>query len=343
MGSEQASPRPNEGRFDDTHLQPATPGVEQSVLERSGNRPLTKPGSGSNFIDVAGAVPSRSIPLVWLETAEGKALPVESSCTMGRCASNCVVLLGEKVSRKHALIQMQEGNEFWISDLGSSNGTYLNGRRLDQPRVLFDRDQISIGPHRLAFRHPGGRHRPSRQRGSSEATICDTRHECGWLLLVGLESATHLERSLPPAQITSVMACWHEQCREIIERSGGTLNKYMSDGFLAFWPDRRSDRPAMAASLAELKESQVRSRAPFYFILHYGQVQWDGSPPCEATDLNGPAVDFVLRARKLSTSLRAPSLVSEVSQALLRSLLRFVEVGQHQLDGFAGEQVFYGI
>jgi pSer/pThr/pTyr-binding forkhead associated (FHA) protein len=319
MGSEQGPLGPNEGKYD-ARLGLATPAEQQSALD-----------------------PSRSIPLAWLETGEGKTLPVESSCTIGRCASNCVVLLGEKVSRKHVLIHIQEGNEFWISDLGSSNGTYLNGRRLDQPRALFDRDQISIGPHRLAFRQPAGRHRPSRHQLSSEATICDSRHECGWLLLVGLESATHLAGSLPAGQITSVMASWHERSKEIIERSGGTLNKYLSDGFLAFWPDRRSDRPAMASALTELKESQLRSRAPFYFILHYGQVQWDGSPSREATDLSGPAVDFVLRARKLSASLRAPSLVSEVSQALLCSLLRFAEVGQHQLDGFAGEQVFYGI
>ena len=321
MGSEQTSPGPNERK----------PDPELNLVT-----------TGSNPIDDISARSSKSTPLVWLETAEGKKLPVESSCTVGRCDSNCVVLIGEKVSRKHALIRMQEGNEFWISDLGSSNGTYLNGRRLDQPRALFDRDQISIGPHRLAFRNPAGRRRQRGRQASLDATICDSRHECGWLLLVGIEPSTHLERSFPRGKITSLMASWHEQCKEIIEHSGGALSKYLSDGFLCFWPDRRSDRPAIAAALAELKESQVRSRAPFSFILHYGEVQREDGPCDQTTDLSGPGVDFVLRARKLSASLRVPSLVSEVSQALLRPLLPFTEIGQHQLDGFAGEQIFYG-
>lgn len=50
------------------------------------------------------------------------------------------------VSRKHALLVRRDG-ALHIVDLGSPNGTYLNGQRLvpDQPRVLRDGDDIRLG------------------------------------------------------------------------------------------------------------------------------------------------------------------------------------------------------
>src|SRR5690349_15998712 len=107
----------------------------------------------------------------WLETAEGNRLAVGPSCTLGRCASNQIVLSGEKVSRKHTLLHTRLGDELWISDLGSSNGTYLNGRKLEQSAPLYNGDQIAIGPHRLIFHQPGGPKRPSQDLAQAEKTL----------------------------------------------------------------------------------------------------------------------------------------------------------------------------
>lgn len=50
------------------------------------------------------------------------------------------------VSRQHAMVELSE-DTLTLLDLGSSNGTYLNGQRLvkDQPRVLRDGDEIRLG------------------------------------------------------------------------------------------------------------------------------------------------------------------------------------------------------
>jgi pSer/pThr/pTyr-binding forkhead associated (FHA) protein len=50
------------------------------------------------------------------------------------------------VSRVHASIT-QQGHTLWLSDLGSTNGTYLNDQRLllNQPRLLRDGDHIFLG------------------------------------------------------------------------------------------------------------------------------------------------------------------------------------------------------
>jgi ABC-type multidrug transport system ATPase subunit len=54
------------------------------------------------------------------------------------------------VSRRHASLAV-EGRRVVINDLGSSNGTYVNGRRLEQPATLVPGDRIDIGPFSLQF------------------------------------------------------------------------------------------------------------------------------------------------------------------------------------------------
>lgn len=63
---------------------------------------------------------------------------------VGRHPSNEASLLLESVSRFHAQIELLEAG--WVlSDLGSSNGTFLNGERLAGPRSLKDKDVVTFG------------------------------------------------------------------------------------------------------------------------------------------------------------------------------------------------------
>jgi pSer/pThr/pTyr-binding forkhead associated (FHA) protein len=279
--------------------------------------------------------------MAWLETAEGERVPMDSSCSLGRCASNHLVLPGDKVSRKHALIHAERDDEFWLSDLGSSNGTYLNSRRLSQSARLFDQDQIAIGPHRLTFRQPTGRKRRGADPTLAEMTLCDSKTQYAWLLLVHLQSPTRVAQSLAPAQITPVLGRWHEECKEVIERHGGGLNKYLADGFLAFWHDRHSGRAEVASALLELKRLRDLAQPPFRLILHYGQVNVNGTPEHGEEQLAGAAVNFVFRAQKLSDAPKGASLVSEVAGVLLQPHLKLTNACKCAVNGFEGEQSFY--
>src|SRR5258706_13560707 len=87
----------------------------------------------------------------WLETLDSPPRQIRGSCSIGRAASNHVTLLSEKVSRRHALIQVQREKEFWLVDFGSRNGTYLNSQRIIQPSRLQDLDRIKIGPFEFVF------------------------------------------------------------------------------------------------------------------------------------------------------------------------------------------------
>src|SRR2546423_14833897 len=89
----------------------------------------------------------------WLETGWSK-FPIHGGCSIGRSPKNAIVLDSPRVSRRHAIINVQNGGEFWLVDFCSSNGTLLNKRRIHQPLPLADYDQIVIGDSSFTFRHP---------------------------------------------------------------------------------------------------------------------------------------------------------------------------------------------
>jgi hypothetical protein len=69
---------------------------------------------------------------------------------IGRLADCAVIVSDGNVSRHHAVIQ-RAGSGFVISDLGSTNGTYVNGERLVADHRLSDGDRITVGTVALRF------------------------------------------------------------------------------------------------------------------------------------------------------------------------------------------------
>ncbi len=92
------------------------------------------------------------LPFGELEKPGGERLRLMNNCMIGRGIINDLVLLDDQVSRRHAQIQMQSQGEYTLQDLGSSNGTFIDGRPVQQPVILHDGARIDIGPFQLIFR-----------------------------------------------------------------------------------------------------------------------------------------------------------------------------------------------
>ena len=83
---------------------------------------------------------------------KGQVFDVEqTSCSIGRAHSNRVVLYDRRVSARHALIE-GAGEDHTVRDLGSSNGTYVNGV-LVTSAALRAGDALQLGDTELAFEH----------------------------------------------------------------------------------------------------------------------------------------------------------------------------------------------
>jgi hypothetical protein len=75
----------------------------------------------------------------------GKIYPLEvSEIVIGREASNGVAINDAEVSRKHAKLSLH-GSAYVIQDLGSTNGTFVNGLRITSSQVLNPGDTVSFG------------------------------------------------------------------------------------------------------------------------------------------------------------------------------------------------------
>jgi hypothetical protein len=70
---------------------------------------------------------------------------------IGRTQDCDLPIPSQRVSRRHAELFWREGRP-WLKDLGSQNGTYVNGKRLVAEHELRDRDELAIGPWMCTFR-----------------------------------------------------------------------------------------------------------------------------------------------------------------------------------------------
>ena len=84
------------------------------------------------------------------EDAAVKEYAVGETATIGRLTDNLIAIDSPSVSSHHAYIFRSE-NEFVIEDLQSTNGTFVNGKRVSRCK-LADGDIVGIGKHKLVFK-----------------------------------------------------------------------------------------------------------------------------------------------------------------------------------------------
>jgi adenylate cyclase len=281
-------------------------------------------------------------PDAWLELPGGEQMPLGGSCSLGRSTSNRVVVADEKVSRRHCIINVQDGREFWLVDLGSSNGTYLNERRVTQPIRLQHRDKIEIGTYRAVFSHPAGVPQGMGQTTLTLApTLVNVRMFDSWLLLTDIAGSTGLAQTLSEDELPVVIGQWFSRCREIVESCGGVVNKYLGDGFFVYWPQREGTEERVVTALRKLQELQAQPPPRFRVVLHFGRIYCGGAPTMGEESLSGNEVNFIFRAEKLAGAQMRDIFISEPAREKLAKILPTTSIGSFPVASFPGTYRFY--
>jgi FHA domain-containing protein len=124
---------------------PAAPPADVTVLgvENTGVRqPSAQP-----------ARPRTSGAGVLVDLTSGARVPLgDRTVKLGRALENTLVASNEYVSRAHAEIRPRDGR-YYLRDLGSRNGTFLNGKKLSAERELAADDTITLGPEPVGQRY----------------------------------------------------------------------------------------------------------------------------------------------------------------------------------------------
>ena len=95
-----------------------------------------------------GALTPMQVDLEILERGVRRAQSFRTPFELGRTREAEMFLRDPEVSRRHARLEAQNGVVF-LEDLKSSNGTFLNGRRLTEPLEIRPGDEIDVGTTRL--------------------------------------------------------------------------------------------------------------------------------------------------------------------------------------------------
>ncbi|HUG47750.1 MAG TPA: FHA domain-containing protein [Candidatus Limnocylindria bacterium] len=83
----------------------------------------------------------------------GTALPLDAVNTIGRDVNNSIVVDDTFVSAEHAALTFR-GRAWYVEDHGSTNGTWLNGQRVESFLPLGYGDELQVGQVRLRLERP---------------------------------------------------------------------------------------------------------------------------------------------------------------------------------------------
>ncbi len=285
----------------------------------------------------------------WLETKDGSRIHLHGACLIGRSSTCRIVLADTHISRRHTLVQQQNDDEFWVVDLGSSNGTRLNGRRLAQPCRLKVGDVICIHNFEYHYRVAAptfdlrstnslGIHAAATKRvGLAIQTI-----DC-WLLLADINGSTRLSQTLPPDDWAQMVGRWLLNCRDDIESVSGIVNKYLGDGLFAYLPDSPEAAQSIRELTGRLAALQALGKPPFHLVFHHGSVTMGGVSARDEESLLGPEVNFAFRLEKVASRIQAPILLSASAAHLWPCTDELLPLGGQAVANFDGKHEVFGI
>ncbi len=278
----------------------------------------------------------------WIETSDGRQIPIESNCHFGRASSNEVRLNSPDVSRRHAHIHAQQSDqhvEYWLADLGSTNGTLLNGKRVTIPCRLKSGDGIRIADEEFVFKLEFSAFGPAADTEIPATVPVRASQHC-WFLMLDIKRYTSLATQLDTNLLAQKVGTWLRQCRDLIESSGGTVDKFLGDAIFAYWTHDETRAAAVAQAVHQLVKLQQARDPDFRLVLHHGLASISGGAG-GADNLSGADVIYVFRMEKVCSKLGDDSIVSAAALAALPPDCRCEAVGSHPLDGFAGVHAMF--
>lgn len=158
--------------------------------------------------------------------------------TVGRSDDNNFVLGDRWISRNHAMLQCMDTGEYYLIDLGSRNGSFINGRRVSVPVTLHNGDAITFGQTELKFYCPTlktvGNSDYSEGHNFTATAALHVRRLIS-VLVVDIRDYTVMTRQLDEKVLSEAIGTWFRYAGEIINEYGSWVDKYIGDAVMAVW------------------------------------------------------------------------------------------------------------
>lgn len=158
--------------------------------------------------------------------------------TIGRGSTSDLIIKDARASRGHALLRPLGRGNYFLLDMGSANGTFLNGRLVTAPVQLNDGDVIVIADCTMKFEAPDQRPITSPLTSDYDSTMetaVNVSTEAISILVVDIRNFSRLSEALPPKELPSFIGSWFRDATAVIESHGGVIDKFIGDAVMAYW------------------------------------------------------------------------------------------------------------
>jgi adenylate cyclase len=152
------------------------------------------------------------------------------------------VLVDHLVSRNHAMIQRTDSGEFFLIDMGSRNGSFVNECRVSTPVALRDGDKLRLGNAHMTFHDPQQAAAPASAHNVGSATLCQFMLCDVSVLVVDIRRFTVLSQQIDNAVLCELMGAWFGEADRIMRGHGSAAQKYIGDAVMAVWLHRDKDK-----------------------------------------------------------------------------------------------------
>ena len=285
--------------------------------------------------------------------AEGEPFEVEvgNTATIGRGRDNTVSLhFSPHTSRQHAIVRCHNAWQYQIMDLGSRNGTCVTSRRVITPVLLEHGAVIRITNNEITFEQSESGPAESGFDVTLAAGTDITHDESAVvsIMVCDIRGFSTMSEILPEDQLARTLGEWFREAGNLVQDSGGTIDKFIGDAILAYWiqgaEPGRDAASAFSTGNSLLKRALTKQwpdhpERPFKIAvaLHHGAVTCGNIGLIAQRDATiiGDAVNTVFRMegvmKQLGQRLTASSdFVSQLPGTVKNS---FHELGSHQLKG----------
>ncbi len=267
---------------------------------------------------------------------------IQSPLILGRSRSCDITVDDDRISRQHTLIQRDSSGNWWILDQGSTNGTFLNFKQISQAVILKDGDRIQVGGKEYFFYSDASRSAlPVSEKKSLKgepATVLSTT-PC-WLIYCHVIGTTKLSKEVDPHELSRSIGDWGHVCEQILKEYDGEINRFLGDGFLAFWSAPATDISLLVKMLSDLQSEELSQLLDLRFVLHHGDVPVGGLMSPGEKRLSGKAVDYVMRTTALASERGERVFITNDAAKLMLGV-SLKNLGELEVPGFVEAKSFY--
>ena len=176
---------------------------------------------------------------------------------LGRGPENDIILPYSWVSRKHTMVQQEKSGIYNIMDLGSSNGTYVNNKRIHSPTILNNGDMITLGKTTIRFVHFVEQKAETEAEVTLDMTIAYIQKETVTILVCDIHDFTSISEQLGNQVVSKLLQFWTKKVGAIVQEHDGLVDKFIGDAVMAVWTDSAVSRGIRNALRTALEISVV--------------------------------------------------------------------------------------